>query len=318
MKLFGSKLVFASAALIAIMQLISGHSITNQQQQQQQQEQAAAVINQTQAPSSSLKEIRSPKIDKYLDKNNKIISFDSSVQPELVQHHSNSNSNLNQNQSSLDLLTNEIDDDAQTRPYLLPEPVKTIVQATTRFALAQTSVTRHLTIDGAMSILNDAFYLLARPAVLVKVMKFFSAMLASSLGASLFMPELMDIIWRRPPTSLLQLDSHLYGNLIESRAMHLTSPNANLITTSDLQESENAIASCHEKSVRYLSETLDCMMPQTSRALICFVRNNFASSLETMRSHGLGRAFASGFKDYNCTLASKTTTTQSKRSTQIK
>lgn len=298
-----SNLVFAFLVLVASTRLISSHTLIKQAKEDKSLV-ASTDSNTSSAKaetssSGSVKETRSAKIEKYLDKNNKIISFDAPSQPELSQQQQPNN-----NQSS-DLITNEIWDDAQTRPYLLPEPVKTIVQATTRFALAQTSVTRHLTIDGAMSIINDAFYLLARPAVLVKVMKFLSALLASSLGASLFLPELMDLIWHKPPTSLLQLDSHLYGNLIESRAMHFLSSSASNGHFMDSEPNSTDSQSCHEKAIRSLSETMDCLMPQTSKALICFFRNNFASSLETIRAHNLGRAFASGFKDYNCTLTSK-------------
>lgn len=195
-----------------------------------------------------------------------------------------------------DFKENEIMYNEDQPDYLLPEPYKSIAQTTTRFALAQAALPEHVTIEGAMSVLNDAFYMLARKEVLMKVFKVLSTLIASSLGAALLAPDLMRVIWRQP-SKILDLDQHLHGGFSEARVMQL----ANSTSEQVFQSVGLEARVCRERSVCYMGEILHCWLPRSSEAIIRFAKRNFApNSGQLFRSHPLGRAFLLGFVDRNC------------------
>lgn len=204
--------------------------------------------------------------------------------------------NSNRIKEDSEFKENEINETISSqKPYLLPEPLKTIAQTTTRFALAQTPLPDHMTIDGTMDILNDAFYLLAKPEIMMKMFKLSGVVIASSMGAALIAPELVDTIWRKP-SSLLSLDQYFNETVIESRVMSIANT-----TTDHVFESVGLNARvCRERSICYLGEIFHCWAPKTSDALIRFAERNFSSSSNALKTHPLVKAFLLGFVDHNC------------------
>lgn len=212
---------------------------------------------------------------------------------------SEKNKSLDQDQKQ-----NEIEGAASSsaqldKPYLLPEPYKSLVQTTARYALAQTGVPNHINIDTAMSMLNDAAYLLFKPGNLLRAVKVASVLLASSLGLSIFVPggsKFVESLWRDPASSL-DLDSYLTNGVSERSVLDVVS--------SKTDEAFNRVGIeaqiCREKSLCHIGEILRCFFPTSSQSILKFSRENFSSNSEKLRELPLAQAFLSGFVDRNCT-----------------
>ena len=187
---------------------------------------------------------------------------------------------------------NEIDD-----RIVIVEPYKSIIQTTARFALAQTQVTKHINIDTAMNLLNDAGYLLSKPVILLKVLKIAAVTLATFLATLFFFPgahKFAETAWENPMNAL-NLDRYLTNGLQERSVLAaLGSKTDETLSRVGLQDN-----SCRQRSLCYLGEIVKCSFPNTAETVTKFASDNFSNI--GFKDNVYARAFISGFVDRNCT-----------------
>lgn len=215
--------------------------------------------------------------------------------------------NNKQQQDSFDQNQNEIDDSGTSsswdpnQRYILAEPFKSLVQTTTRYALAQTTMPNHMSIDTAMSLLSDVAYFLSKPINMLKAMKLVTIFIASSLG--LYMvpggSDFIGSLWQNP-SDALNLDNYLSNGLSERSVLDVVSARTDEALSSVGLEANF----CREKSLCHLGEILHCFLPNTSQTIIKFARENFSSNSNGLKEHPMTRAFVTGFVDRNCTRIS--------------
>lgn len=191
-----------------------------------------------------------------------------------------------------DTSQNEIDDRIQ-----VGEPIKSLLQTTVRFALAQTKLTKHMNIDMAMEVINGASFLLAKQKILIRVVEFAAFVVVSLIIVSILFPSslrLIEAVWR-DPVNTLNLDRYLSNGVHESSVLGLVGAKTDdLLKRVGLDHS-----TCRYRSICYIGEILKCTVPQTAESLTKFFSDNFSSS--SLKEHGWVKAFSSGFVDQNCT-----------------
>lgn len=197
---------------------------------------------------------------------------------------------------------NHIPDDQTKHPDIdtritLSEPYKSIIQTTTRFALSQSRITKHLNIDTAMNLLNEVARFLSKPIVLLKTLKVAAVTLATILVTLFLFPgasRFADAAWQ-DPVNAFNLDRYLTNGLQERSILEaLGSRTDETLSRVGLQD-----GSCRQRSLCYLGEIAKCSFPHTADTITKFVSENFAES--NIKDNIYARAFISGFVDRNCT-----------------
>ena len=203
---------------------------------------------------------------------------------------------------------NEIENNDDDQRIIIVEPYKSLLQTTTRFALAQTQVTQHMNIDTAMNLLNQIAYSLAKPIILLRVIKSIVVLLASLMTTAFFFPgaqKFLEAVWR-DPNEAFQLDRYM-RNGIQGRSVLAA-------IGSSTEETLNRVGlqdySCRERSLCYIGEILKCSFPDSSEKVTNFVTENLSSSAG--KENVYARAFVSGFVDRNCTLVGLTNPNETK------
>lgn len=191
-----------------------------------------------------------------------------------------------------DYINNEIDDRIQ-----LHEPFKSMLQTTARFALAQTQLPNHVNIDTAMSLINKAGFMLAKPSNLAKAIRMIGSVLAIFLATSFFFPGANEFVanaWRNPAHTF-NLDRYLTNGISENSVF--------AAINSKTDETMNRIGlqrhSCREQSLCYTGEILKCTFPKTSELVTKFAKDNFSNT--GFSENRYASAFLSGFVNENCT-----------------
>ena len=95
--------------------------------------------------------------------------------------------------------SNEIDD-----RVTISEPYKSLLETTAKFALAQTKVTKIVSLDTAVQVLGDITSVVLKPAVLFKLARVLASMFAVIFTTTFFFPStynVMEQIWRDPADS---------------------------------------------------------------------------------------------------------------------
>ena len=211
-------------------------------------------------------------------------------------------SSINRRTTREDDQDNKIPDESSKQSdiddrILIAEPYKSIIQTTTRFALAQTKITKHLNIDTAKNLLNDASYLLSRPIVLLKALKFIAVTLATFMATVFFFPgahKFAETLWQ-DPTNALNLDRYLTNGLQERSVLAaLGSKTDETLSRVGLQDN-----TCRQRSLCYMGEMVKCTFPHTTETVTKFVSENFSNT--GAKENVYARAFISGFVDGNCT-----------------
>lgn len=164
----------------------------------------------------------------------------------------------------------------------ISEPYKLLLETTTKFALAQTKVTKVVNLDTAVRILGDLGSIALRPTVLVKLVRALASAFAVLFTTTFFFPStyyFMEAVWKNP-IDTLSLDK-LASNADEA------------LSRMGLRDTR-----CREQSICHMGEILRCSFPQTSDALIKFGSENLSNA--AIKEHPYPKAFILGFVDRNC------------------
>lgn len=195
-------------------------------------------------------------------------------------------------QDEKEVQQNEIDDRIR-----VVEPYKSMLQTTARFALAQTKVSNHVNIDTAMDLLNDAGYMLSKPANLFRVIKVVASLITILITTTFFFPgahKFISAAWRNP-VNALNLDKHLSNGINEKSMLDIIgSKTDDALGRIGLQDS-----SCKQRSLCYMGEILKCSFPETANSITRFTSDNFSNT--GIKENVYAKAFISGFVDRNCT-----------------
>jgi len=192
---------------------------------------------------------------------------------------------------------NEIGGDNDNDRITIVEPYKSIIQTTTRFALAQTKIAKHVNIETAMNFLNDAGYFLSKPVVLFKTLKMIAVTLATLLATMFFFPGAHRFAETaiNDPLEALNLDRYLTNGLQERSVLAaIGSKTDETLSRVGLQDD-----SCRQRSLCYMGEILRCSFPHTSESVTKFASEHFSNT--NIKDNVYARSFISGFVDRNCT-----------------
>lgn len=177
---------------------------------------------------------------------------------------------------------------------LINEPYKSLIQTTTRFALAQSGVSRHVDIETVMDIVNDTGYMLSRPSVFSKAKKVATVAVVTALTVVFFFPNSI-----KHPDEVLRKGTKVFGQMFpngildESVIRTLGSRPDDLIERFGL-----ASNSCREHMLCRTGQFLATTFPQSSNSLIKFAKENLSS--RKYRENRYIDVFLSGFADRNC------------------
>lgn len=192
---------------------------------------------------------------------------------------------------------NEISSAAAEPRIHLVEPYKSMVETATRFALAQTKLSNHVSIDFSVHILKEVGFKLSKISNLVKLIKYVAISAVSILVTSFFFPGLakfFDSMWN-DPVNTLNLDRYLTNGLSERSVIGILGSK----TDSMLKQVGLSEFSCRQRSICYFGEVLRCSSPRTAEALIKFGSDHFANT--SLSSNPTVKSFLSGYVDRNCT-----------------
>lgn len=210
-------------------------------------------------------------------------------------------------QDSFDLKINEIDSPGSKNPIdptepgelyktlVIAEPYKSLIQSTTRLALAQTTIPNHVGLETMMSLLTDATNMLIKPGNLLVAIKLIFALLIPVLGLAILLPggpTFLMSVWQDP----LNLDTFYRTRIADDRTLSVVS----LSTEEFIQRVGLSNKKCRERSVCHFGQLIRYLAPETSQSLIKFARSNLSSSSSEFRKHSLVRAFILGFVDREC------------------
>lgn len=187
---------------------------------------------------------------------------------------------------------NEIDDRIH-----VPDVYKTLLQTSTRFALAHTKLSKHVDLDTAMDVLSSAGYMLSKPSVLIKTVEAAAVGIVIMLAITFLSPnsyKLIESAWR-DPANTFNLDRYLSNGLTEKSVLAtIGSKTEDVLARVGLQA-----MSCQERSICYVGEMINCTFPKTAETLSKFAQDHFPNS--GIKDYRLAKAFISGFTDRNCT-----------------
>lgn len=183
--------------------------------------------------------------------------------------------------------SNEIDD-----RIIIAEPYKSMLETTAKFALAQTKVTKIVSLDTAVQVLSDVTSIILKPAVLFKLARVLASIFAVVFTTAFFFPStynLMEHVWKDPAESLnldrLADEGSVIG-LLGARTDEV-------LTRLGLKDNR-----CREQSICHIGEMLRCSFPQTSETLIKFSQKNLSTA--AIKEHPYAKAFSLGFVEQNC------------------
>lgn len=165
---------------------------------------------------------------------------------------------------------NEIDD-----RILISEPYKSLIQTTTRFALSNTQISKHVNVDIVMNFLNDAGYMLAKPIVLLSVVKAVAVIVGTLMLGVFFLPgapQFIEAAWRNP-IKAFGFKKYLSNGMYEKSVLAvLNTRTEELLARLGLDND-----GCRQKSLCHVGEMIRTAMPQKSKAAVKFWRENFAN-----------------------------------------
>jgi hypothetical protein len=205
---------------------------------------------------------------------------------------------FNNFQEQLPNSANETGYDGDESRIVLVEPYKSLLQATTRFAVAQSSLTGYVNVDTAMDVISDAGYALSKPAILMSAFKIVAIIIATVTAGAFLVPaslvHALDVSFRNPDR-LLRIDRYLPDNFNKMDIVRLLNEKSDeLLERFGLNDS-----ACREQTVCQVGELLRCTFPKKSKIFINFISENV--SRPKYRSKKYFSAFLSGFIDQNCT-----------------
>lgn len=182
---------------------------------------------------------------------------------------------------------------------VLTEPYKSLIQATARLAVAQSSLTDYVTVDTAMDVISDAGYALSKPSTLSRVFKAVVIAIASLAASALVLPgSLMRSLDAtiRNPERLLKLDQYLPSGLSKMNILGLLhQKNEDFMARFGLNDGV-----CREQTVCQVGELVRCTFPRTSNVTISFIKENL--SRPKYKNNKYLNAFLSGFMEQNCSV----------------
>lgn len=199
------------------------------------------------------------------------------------------------NGTRISLKENEIDYDEKSID--IGEPYKSLLKTTARFAIAQSKLSNHFNLDTMMNLLSDATYYLARPVILIKLLKLLVPLVFSLTITIMLVPGGHSFInsLYRDPMNTLNLDRYFTNGVSEKSVLSILGTKTDeTLSRVGLQDT-----SCRERSLCYMGEILRCSLPTTSESITKFASENFANS--EIKDYVFARAFISGFVDRNCT-----------------
>lgn len=188
--------------------------------------------------------------------------------------------------------TNEIDTNTERDDVIqVAEPYRYMIQSTARFALTQTNIVRHISIDTAMDLLSTLAFLLARPKILIGMVGTAAAAIVSLIFITVFSPasfKFIEEVWKHP--------SMFLSNGLEERSVMsiVRMQTENLINKLGLSDEI-----CRKKSFCFAGELIRSCYPRASKKLAKFAAENI-SAPEIIDNPSV-KAFVSGYMHQNCT-----------------
>lgn len=238
------------------------------------------------------------------------------LQPTLSVPQQDSNNNSSNDYANLDAeatATNrivQIGFDGDQNTIKLAEPYKSLVQTSARFAIAQSGITRHMDMDTAMQMLNDAGYMLSKPANLIKVAAGAVITMTLFLMTCFFSPEVLKSFERAAWTDPSKVYTEYYTSIPFGAPRSWEYLDSQLV-----RELPNlsglADHSCRLLTVCRSSQLLREFAPQATQAPAEFLAKYLSKS--SYRENKIFDAFISGYVEVNCKPLKKKVAESGKR-----
>lgn len=184
-----------------------------------------------------------------------------------------------------DVDSNDIDDDR----IQVNEPFKTMIITSTKFALAQTRLPKYMQIDTAITILNNFAYMMSKPAVLIKVVKFVGVAITTIISATFFFPQTskwMNQMLRGKIDTL----QYLSNGLSERSIVDMVNSRSD-----DALNSIGLDTNCRQRSVCLVGSLIGCAYPDA----VTFVPSRLEST--GLKENIYTKAFTQGLVNRTCT-----------------